>query len=251
MAAAPTFRLDALEIHLWSVKLEDFISHNRELARVLSFEELVDAQKIASDLARGSFITCRGLLRYVLSCYVDAAPKELPIEWMEGRHAVLELAGSTIRFDYSSTTGEALYVVSADRPLGVSLAELKTVDEASLASLDSPFTLAANEQEALLGLSEEARAEKFFRIFTRREALAKAQWGKLAMSTAAGEGARVASSPMLRIPPEPGRHTVNGWCVEDLKVVDGHASAVAAQNDDWRLRCIFVKLDSAEKGWKA
>jgi 4'-phosphopantetheinyl transferase len=242
-AASPNFRLEALDIHLWSVRLDDFLFHSHELVRVLSFEELVEAQKRASEEARKSYIACRGLLRYILSCYVDAQPKEIQVELSEEHHSVVQGVDRTIRFDLSYTSGEALYAVAADRPLGVSLAAMSPMDEAKIVSYEGRFPLIDSEREAILGLSEEARTVAFFRILTRKQALARAQWGSMAMSTAAGKGSQNILPPMGANPAEHGRWSAGGWSVEDVMAVEGYVSAVAARSDEWRLRSICVKPD--------
>lgn len=242
--ASLNFRLEATDIHLWSVTLDNFSFHNHEFVRILSFDELVEAQKIASEEARKHFIACRGLLRHILSCYVDAQPKEIPVEFGDEQESrVLAGPGRTIRFDLSCSAGGALYAIAADRRLGVSLAALGPVSEETIVSESSRFELMPSERQEILALPEEARPVAYFRIVTRKEALARALGAGLAMSAAASrEGATVS---VQRAPPlaESGRWVVGGWTVEDVAVLDGYASAVAARHEDWRLRAIFVKPD--------
>jgi 4'-phosphopantetheinyl transferase len=64
----------------------------------------------------------RGLLRRILSCYVDAEPDQLEFCYGPyGRPALVAPSGEKVRFNLAHSNDLALYAVPHDREVGVDI----------------------------------------------------------------------------------------------------------------------------------
>ncbi len=115
-------------------------------------------------------------------------------------------------FNLSHSGPVALFAVAAF-PLGVDVEAVRPLEHGV-----SRLVFTAAEQAYLAGLPEGARTAAFFRGWTRKEAMIKAQGGSLA---------DLARTTVL---PEP---ALPGWQVMDLPAPPGHAAALAAPGTGW------------------
>lgn len=237
--ATPSFRLEDSDVHLWSATLDHFFYHNHEFSRMLTLDELLESQMTQSEEERQRLIAGRGMLRYILSCYLATEPRSILLGCSRGgTPRFVQHAGNGILFDMSTAEAEALYVVALNRPVGVDVEIVRPVDEDVIAAAES---LTEPERKIVRSLKAADRSVAFFRFLARKEALVKARGGSLAMAAAASADAATSVPGSLPCEVESGRWAVGGWTVEDVAVIEGYASAVAAKDHDWRIRAIYVK----------
>lgn len=230
-------RLDSSDVHLWSVTLDHFASHRHEFIRMMSFDELIAAQKVSTEHEKNRFIASRGLLRYILSRYTGVEPRRLPVEYQgDASSHLTDAAGNELRFDLSRGAAAALYAISLNRPVGVGIAGVAKPEAALTTWMPK---LDETERGFVLSAELSRRALTLFQIVTRHEALTRAQSGRLSMSAVAGGSADATSAMWRHV--RTGRWNAGGWAVEDVVFLKGYASAVAARDEDWRLRTIQVK----------
>lgn len=148
-----------------------------------AYEALLDdderrrADALRSPRRRRRFIVAHGAVRVILGGCLAAPPAQL--RWRRGRHGKPELAGAWTgrQVNLSHSGGLAMVAVSGRRPVGVDIQRLRS----GLA----PERLAARyypEPEAgfvAAAARPVERADRFFRLWARKEACVKAVGGRL------------------------------------------------------------------------
>jgi 4'-phosphopantetheinyl transferase len=166
-------RLAADEIHLWCTPLDLPPGAIDALLPALAEDERRRADRFRIGQLRDRFIAGRGLLRSVLSRYLQAAPAELHFEYQPRGKPVLAASAREreLYFNVSHSHGLALFAVSAGLPIGVDLEQIRPVRD--LDGLVERF-FAVEERDQWRRLPEAARPLAFFHGWTRKEAWLKA-----------------------------------------------------------------------------
>jgi 4'-phosphopantetheinyl transferase len=224
------------EVHVWCASLNQSASSMERLAHSLSLEECKKAERFYFAKDRLRFIVRRGLLRTILSYYLDIQPDQIRFRY--GSHGKPELAEmslrTTLRFNLSHSRGLALYAVTHLRSVGIDVEYVRPITDAEemVQRYFSP-----QEKAAFLGLPASLRLWGFFNCWTRKEAYLKALGDGLArpldsfaVSLAPGETAR-----LLNIEGKP--HDASRWSLQELAPASGYVAALAAEGQDWSLAC--------------
>jgi 4'-phosphopantetheinyl transferase len=224
------------EVHLWLAELEQPEHTLQRLTGVLAGDELVRAQRFRFERDRRHFIVARGVLRSILSRYLQILPEEVQFEYgLRGKPTLATGCGDgRLRFNLSHSHELALYAVTYDRELGVDIECMRPLDDAE--SIATHF-FSAREQKALRDLPTHLKHQGFFNCWTRKEACIKATGEGLYqsldgfdVSLAPGEPAQLLA--VLGKPDE-----VRRWTLRALQPPAGYAAALAVEGSGWRLRC--------------
>jgi 4'-phosphopantetheinyl transferase len=157
------------EVHLWAWSLQpaarDLSAHleildRHEQERVQRFHFAADAERYA---------VAHGNLRRILGAYLKLAPETLCFR--NNQFGKPELAGeTTVKFSLSHSKSIAVLAVDHSQPVGVDVEDVRPI-EAEVA--DGHFS--ATELSDLRGLQGEAWLAGFYRCWTRKEAILKAE----------------------------------------------------------------------------
>lgn len=114
-------------------------------------------------------------MRLLLAHYAGIASRDLA--FVTGPHGKPVLAGSELRFNLSHTNGVAVFAVSRGIELGIDVEQVSAGEDGLLGELTDVArqNFSAREQQALLQLAPEEQLSAFYRIWTRKEALLKAE----------------------------------------------------------------------------
>jgi 4'-phosphopantetheinyl transferase len=155
------------EVHIFCRSLDD------EVARYVSPDELLRADRLLDPEKRRRFITGRSLLREVLGRYLAKPPHE--IAFTTGVHGKPFLSTAVHKnpphFNLSHSGNVFLLAIAADREVGIDVEEMNS---------DIPFpeiarlTFTPREQGELFALPDYQQRPFFYRIWTRKEAYLKA-----------------------------------------------------------------------------
>src|SRR5207247_11348995 len=85
------FSLAENEIHIWTIQLEAPAASMARFASILSLDERARGTRFHFDHHRSRFIVGRGVLRLILSSYLQTRPDKL--EFLYGRHGKPAIAG--------------------------------------------------------------------------------------------------------------------------------------------------------------
>ncbi|WP_194238473.1 4'-phosphopantetheinyl transferase family protein [Streptomyces spongiae] len=215
-------------VDVWTVPLDGPSATVATLSRILSGRETERGGRCRFETDRRRFIIAHGALRLILAGYLDVPPEELLLQ--RGRHGKPHLAGSSdLRFNLSHSGELALVAVTRDAEVGVDVDRLRPglpvepFAERFFPESDARFVAAAT------GPTE--RAERFLRLWTRKEAVVKAAGARLTQGlgltvftdtdtdTDTGTGTGVVRDPSGQIR--------GAWSVRDLPVPDGYVAALA------------------------
>jgi 4'-phosphopantetheinyl transferase len=166
-SAIPT-AISADEVHLWAWPLspDDLSAHSEildaaELQRMYSFHFAPDRERYAVAHAN---------LRRILGGYLNQPAKK--ISFHANRFGKPELAGeaSSLTFSLSHSHSIAVLAVAHELPVGVDVEEVRPIEPEVAATHFS-----ASELSDLSGLQGDAWLDGFYRCWTRKEAILKAE----------------------------------------------------------------------------
>lgn len=203
-------------IHVWRLRRTERVANEDYLA-YLEPEESARASRLLFPADREQSIASRGTLRLLLAHYTGAA-RPCDLRFALGEHGKPYLADSDLRFNLSHTRDLALFAFARDIDLGIDLEQIRpAVDLDAVAEQN----FAPSEREALLALPQTERTRAFYRCWTRKEALLKAEGTGLfraldtfAVSLLPGEPARVIAGAA-------------GWELQHIDVAPNAVGAIA------------------------
>lgn len=221
------------DVHVWAASLE---GEAATWAKLLSPTEQERAAAFHFELHRRRFSVGRGLLRLILSRYLNAQPEE--VDFTCGSHGKPELcasfAANELRFNLAHSEDLVIVAVTRLGAVGVDLeriAPLKDMDD-----LVARF-FSARENERFQKLPPDQKSPAFFNLWTRKEAWLKATGEGIAhslnlveVSFLPGEPARLLSMP---------EHLSQGarWSLYELTPASNFAAALAVAGEGINLQC--------------
>lgn len=158
------------EVHLWRIPLTPSAEEFSLLHTLLVADELQRADRLLDRRKAQDFIVGRGRLRQILASYLHADPAAIALTC--GKHGKPTLTGNALQFNLSHSGVWAVLALRADAAIGV---DLERIDPAlDYAALAARFFTAA-ENALLLAAPVAQRRRRFYRLWTRKEALLKGQ----------------------------------------------------------------------------
>ena len=171
-----------LEIDLWFAAFADFDGLDAAAtgADFLDAEERRRRDRFLFTRDRDSFALSHGLLRRILSSYLDVDPAAWRYSWNDWGKPRLAgpAAAASLHFNLSHTRGGALIGVSRSLEIGVDI-EATQRDASCLDLADRYFS--PGEVAALRQLPEVRQRDRFFELWTLKEAYIKARGMGLAI----------------------------------------------------------------------
>ncbi len=203
---------------------------------LLTDEERARADRLIIPSKRDQFIAGRASLRTMLARYLGCGPKDLSFEY--GEHGKPFLAGvPELAFNLSHSHELGILVVDPDPSGGLIGIDIEWhKPERALVEIAKRFF--SQYERALLGGAEAAAVDGlFYRAWAQKEAYLKA-WGTGLSFPSTGftiemdpdRPPRVVETTM------PGDEDPARWCVEDLEVAEGYATALCYEGPSRPLR---------------
>lgn len=168
-------RLQNDEVHVWRSSLDLPTESIEFFAKLLSDDEQIRADRFRFAQHRQRFIAGRGILRSLLSRYLQIKPDRLQFNYSETGKPFLK--NQRLQFNVAHSQELALYAVALDHPVGVDLEQIRAI--ADLDSLTQRF-FTPNEHAAIAALSKSQQPHAFFRHWACKEAYLKATGDGLA-----------------------------------------------------------------------
>ena len=224
------------ELHVWWANLRDFDLAVPALWAVLSQWERARAERFSILRDKEDFIIRHGMLRMLLGLYVGCYPSRLDLSMgPNGKpelHSHFETDG--VHFNLSYSGDVVLYGFTGACPIGVDVEQIQPIPHCERIARK---TFSPAETESLMALPRKLRIDRFFDLWTRKEALLKA----------AGDGLRSSQKDRPHIVPRsdssrfaqpaPPADTPAEWHVHSFSPREGYIAAVAFQKPDLDLIC--------------
>jgi len=224
------------EVHVWRATLDLPIGQVWGLLNLLSADERRTAERFHFQTHRNRYIIGRGLLRTILSRYLNSAPGRLRFCYGPyGKPSLVEAYGEeTLSFNVSHSRDLALFAVTRGRALGVDI-EHVAADLASQQLAERFFS--PREVAVLRTLPVHLRQEGFFTCWTRKEAYLKARGEGLMLALEQFEVSLIPGEPAALRYTQEGPQEASRWSLQDLFPGPEYVAALAVEGHEWRLSC--------------
>jgi len=222
------------EVHVCIAYLDRPESEVRFFESLLAADETQRAKRFYFQKDRERFVVGRGLLRTILSSYLQLPPDEILFAYgAHGKPTVKQKAGqSGIEFNLAHSAGWGIYAITQDRPVGV---DVEFIQRDFPGENVAEHFFSPRETASLRALPKDRQTAAFFSCWSRKEAFIKAlglglscPLGDFDVSLAPGEPAR-----LLYVKWDP--HEVSRWFMEEIDRVPGCAAAVVVAGTTCRL----------------
>jgi 4'-phosphopantetheinyl transferase len=223
------------DVHVWYAALDRFSETTRDFEQLLSADELQRAHQFHFQRDRKRFIVARGILRSILSRYLNRAPAQVRLQYSPfGKPALIyDQTEVALHFNLSHSNGTALFGFTHGREIGVDIEYIR--EDVAVIEIAQRF-FSPQEIAQLLALPLEAQHAAFFHCWTRKEAYIKARGEGLSLpldqftvSLAPGESAALVCASDAQ--------EVSRWRLQHIPVEASYAAALAVEGGDWTLQC--------------
>lgn len=192
-------------------------------AAMLDTDETARAEKLRSPSDRATFIVTHGAVREILAEYLAVGPRDLC--WRRGpngKPALDETALPGVRavpeVNYSESGGLAMLAISEQRAVGV---DVQRVPDPQTATRVAARYFAPAEARVVTQAPPQQAADRFARLWSRKEAWIKAHGGRLGQGV--GLSVRAADGVVV----DPGGRLPGVSRLHDLPAPQGFRAAVA------------------------
>jgi 4'-phosphopantetheinyl transferase len=217
-------------VQLWICSMSGLVFARSDLARMLSDDERRRAAAIGSREVRGRFVHARAVLRCVLGGALGIPPDRVRFQYGDrGKPSLHGHGARSIRFNSSHSDELVLIALSRERAVGVDVERVRPIDMAP--ALAGRF-LPSSSRTHLSSLHDRGRDEAFLRLWTVREALAKASGrglgasrGLLDISPTGGDLSSV----------DVGGRQTGRWFARGMNPADGYVATLVAEGRDWNV----------------
>ena len=223
-------------VDVWDVPLTGSATLAGTCAAVLSEDERERAEHFHFDRDRERFVVHRGILRFLLSRYAGISPEKIVFGCTPFGKPFLEIMGEEfdgIAFNLSHSEARALYAFGANMRLGVDLEHMRR--DVNFGSLVRRF-FAPAERGAFFSLDQDQWADAFFAVWTRKEAVLKAEGVGLSMGLDRFELPVKPGIPGQEIRVDSRDGPGKQWSVYDLAVAPGFRGALAVDRPVRQIR---------------
>jgi 4'-phosphopantetheinyl transferase len=165
--------VDADDIHIWLISL---VNKNEQMSlfeNILSAEEKLKIKLMHNEDRKTQYIYCRVALRTIISNYLDILPQEINIVCGRSGKPTLSLINNkkNIYFNMAHSKNLAICALSKKRFVGVDMEYIYSkLDILAIAK----FFFSSKEYALLNTFKPERQQEIFFKMWTLKEAFAKA-----------------------------------------------------------------------------
>jgi 4'-phosphopantetheinyl transferase len=212
------------------------VLHIQSLQQVLTANEQRRAERFYFQKDRDRFIVTRGLLRTILSRYLDIEPYQVRFCYNHyGKPALARQSGADmLRFNVSHSQAMGLYVVARGREVGVDVERIRT--DLAFEQIAKRF-LSPREVAVLRALPVTMQREAFFKCWNRKEAYVKARGNGLSLPPNQFEVSVAPGEPAALLSDSGDPWATSRWSLRDLSPAPGYVAALAAEGQEWQLTC--------------
>jgi len=234
-------RLDAGEIHVWSVAVDPGVAAMPRLMALLSSSEQHRARRYVFESVQRRFVAARAALRLLAGRYL-AMPAEV-VRFAYGPNGKPHLSppdAARLRFNVSHSHDLALFAFCAEEELGV---DVEWRHDITSADQIVRRMFCPEEVAEWFSLPDDQRRRGFFDCWTRKEAFVKALGRGLEVPLDAFRVAfRPGEQPAVRWRKDR-RH--EQWSMFDVSPADDYSAALAVRGSGWRVTRLVSETSDA------
>lgn len=230
-------RLSREEIHVWRARLDLPTARVQSLLSTLSSDELDRAERFYFKKDRQHFIVARGLLRAILSRYLDIESSQLRFCYTNyGKPALTNGPDHSdkLEFNLAHADGIVLYAVTYGRKVGIDIERVRI--DLDYEDIAARF-FSSLERTMLDSMPTGMRTEAFFNCWTRKEAYIKARGEGLSMPLDQFDVSLIPGQPAILLNSRGDLQDVAHWSLQELMPGLGYVATLAVEGHHWQLRC--------------
>ncbi len=234
--APPKIELTSKEIHLWLAPLESMAPYIGFLQSTLAPDEMERAEHFHYTKDRNCYIATHGLLRKILSRYINISPERIRFQYnIHGKPYLKPLHNKAeLQFNMSHSFDFALYGIAYNDEIGIDIEQISPIPEIDKL-MDDYFTVEEKSHFKMLSLND--RIEKFFRYWTLKEAYMKAKGRGLDLSVSQVEVQEESGKFIGLIDVKEKSKETSHWSIYSLSPAAGYAAAAVTKKSCWNLSC--------------
>lgn len=224
-------------IQVFQVSLDSCVEQDAA-SRDLDPQELARAARFRDNSNRERWVASRLFLRHCLARFLSTAPGEIAFQTGPNGKPMLagRFAAPALYFNLSHSGNRAILAISDEFDIGVDIEKRSRFAEMPRVA-NRVFT--ANERTALGQLEDERYVQRFFELWTCKEALIKATGEGMSADL---RGIEVAFTQDGRPQLERYDDVGSNLGLQRLSVGDDYAAALAAQSDGATLPALHVTM---------
>lgn len=228
--------LSSDEVHVWSAKLDQTVFRAHNLQQTLDGNERARAERFYFKRDRNHFIVAHGLLRVILSRYLNSDPGDLRFCYSPYGKPMLakEFDGDRLRFNLSHSHSLVLYAVTRAREIGIDIERIRP--DLAYEQIAERF-FSPREVAALQTVPTSRQLKAFFDCWTRKEAYIKARGEGLSLPLDRFDVSLAPGEPATLLSTVGDPHETSRWSLRELDLAPGYVAALAVEGHDWRLKC--------------
>ena len=191
----------------------------------LSDEERKKAKKYYNSFLRDRYVIAHGILRYILSYYIDKPPKQ--INFVNNKYGKPFLKNSDIQFNISHSHNLASYIVALNSIVGIDIELHKNI--LSIQDL-SHLVFTPIEYKNFATKKDNEKLELFYKLWTKKEALIKANGQGLFYPMNTIEAFKLLPGEKIFLKNEGGNIYQELWYYFPLEVRQNYSGAIAIEH---------------------
>jgi 4'-phosphopantetheinyl transferase len=226
--------LETNDAHVWMFGTEISSNPFEEFRNVLSKDEIARADRFVFDPDRMGFVASHGRLRRILGAYCETHPRDLVFDSGPHGKPFLQTPSIPVQFNLSHSGLRAALVVTRNMRCGIDIEHVRS--EISDQAIAARF-FCARENEWLQSLPSDQRILGFFRLWSVKESILKADGKGMSIPLADVDTSNILArtSPHVSLPNDEGGLSL--W-VGELHATEGYTAAVAVEGSAPRVRII-------------
>jgi len=229
------------QIHVWRGNINLTKLQVEGMLKILSKDELERAGRFRFERDQKRFIAARGLLRQILSFYIEKSPHTFQFEYNNyGKPILVTDSGcDTLSFNLSHSGTIALYAFTYDRKIGIDIERIR--DDVAIEQIAQSF-FSPSEIGSLMKINKNMLTEVIFQYWTRKEAFLKAIGEGISFPMKQFDVSLVSGRALTPITLLSDNLESSVWYGQDLFPGCGYAAAIAVEGSDLDLSCWHYSL---------
>lgn len=225
----------AAEVHVWRAFLDAPASHVRYLKTLLSEDEQQRSENYYFDDDRRRFIAARGMLRTIISRYIELTPRHIRFTYgPHGKPALVNVQNRPgLTFNVSHSDELALYAITCNSSVGIDVERIR--DDLELVQLARQF-FSPREYAILRSLPSTMKPAVFFNCWTRKEAFVKAIGEGLTYPLDTFDVSLTPWAPARLIHVRDNQEEARHWSLHAISPAPEYAAALVVEGNGWPLR---------------
>lgn len=223
--ARPPASMAEGEVHLWAWTFDRNGEPAPEDLRILNDFERGRTARFKFSVDQVRYSVCHANVRRILASYLDQPPESLAFRDAFGGKPELNGETTRLRFNLSHSRTVAALAVALEMDVGVDVEDVRPIEADVAKRYFSPTEFAS-----LATLSGQSWLDAFYRCWTRKEAILKAEGVGLRIPLDAFDVSLLADEPAALLAARPKAKLTAQWNLHHLSIAEATMGALAVAN---------------------